>query len=234
MRTLQYSLLLLVSAYFFSAASCPKTSEPDLAWSAYQNIQNTCTNTVEYLDTRNLYFANNLGYPFNGYPQSVLLYWRPDSTGFYDCLGYQWFILPGSRLQSYRYLMNMPSGITEPARTPNAQVHVTVTSPNGQVDSINGPIVVFGSLPAGNVITVPGEIYIALDSTVYYLEYRADPQLSVLERDEQNNAIASDFGVNRAGQKSSFQICTPDERTLANMKKPYVLYQNGNIVRYER
>ncbi|MDX1911572.1 MAG: CARDB domain-containing protein [Saprospiraceae bacterium] len=201
------------------------SEDPDLYWLDYQNVYNPCTGQYQYLNISRFFWVYNLNNP--NYPPQVLLYYDDQSGLFTDCLGFIWFILPGSQLISNRYMGNKPGGST--ARTPSARAHITVRDGGGQTTEETGDLVTFNDLPPGQTATLPTTITIGQNNTTYLMEYSADPISAIAESNESNN-VSSD-GFSRSDQPSSvsFSINVPSELELAKIKTRYILYRNGQI-----
>jgi hypothetical protein len=228
------TLALLLALFLTSTQGCIETEpdppisgseDPDLYWLDYQNIFNPCTGQYQYLNISRFFWVYNLNNP--NYQPQVLLYYDDQSGVFTDCLGFQWFILPGSQLISERYMINRTG--TSTARTPTARAHITVRDNGGQTTEIPGNLVTFNDMPPGQTATLPTTITIGQNNTSYLMEYSADPVSAIAESNESNN-VSSD-GFSRSDQPSSvsFSIHVPSELELAKIKTRYILYRNGQI-----
>ena len=228
-------IVLLLAVLLSSCESCiepepgpdpgPVSSDPDLYWIDYQDFYNPCTGQYQYLNISHLFWVNNLNNP--NYPPQVLLYYEDQSGIFTDCLGFQWFILPGSFLQSDRLMTNKSGGTT--ARTPSAQARVTVREGNGQTHDMPGGKVSFNDLLPGQTATLKTSIAIDFNNSQYLTEYTADPDNEIAESNEGNNVASDGFSRSDADGAVSFRISVPDALELAKIKTRYVLYRGGQL-----
>jgi hypothetical protein len=228
-------LLLVLCAYTYSGCDLLESgAEPDLTWNAYDNILNPCTGFTEYLDTRNLFFVNNLGFPFNGYPQSVLLYYREFQGGFFDCQGLPWYIVPPTTIVSYRSMTNLSTNgqTTKAAKSPQAQAYTKVVRPDGSTEKYDGPIITFNDIPAGSAQTLETPITITSEGT-YFNSYEADPVQILTESDESNNQQSDNFSRSSSGSldeaRPSFIIRVPSETEFSAIKTRFAIFRNGQI-----
>jgi hypothetical protein len=236
MKKIASILLLALCAHLYTSCDLIESgAEPDLTWNAYDNVFNPCTGFTEYLDTRNLFFVNNLGFPFNGYPQSVLLYYREFQGGFFDCQGLPWYIVPPTTIISYRSMTNLSTSgkTTKPAKSPQAQAYTKVVRPDGSAEKYDGPIITFNDIPAGSTQTVETPITITSEGT-YFNSYEADPKQLVSESDESNNQQSDNFSRSSSGgldeARPSFIIKVPGETELSAIKTRYAIFRNGQIM----
>ncbi|MBX2892347.1 MAG: hypothetical protein KF734_15575 [Saprospiraceae bacterium] len=226
-------LSLLCSLAFFTG--CEEENDPDLTFLDYQQIWNPCAGTTEYLDVRSLYWVRNLQFPFNGYPEFVLLYWRHNERGFFDCFGIPWYVVPGSVIVSNRYLANRSpnstsSLSTKPARQPAARTYTTVRDigTGNTIATDNGSKVVFPDIPAGQYVQFASESLVTQEG-IYDLAYTADPDEEITETDESNNVQNSSFERSYHSSGCSFIIREPTKEELSKIKTRYVIYRGGNI-----
>ncbi len=225
-----FLFILIVSSLYNCDLFNREDVEPDLRFKEWENIINPCSGYSEFLDTRNLYWVPVAG-TINNW---VLLYWRTglNGYGFFDCFGQPWYIIPGSNttIISYRYFENYQENGTsaETANEPAAQSYTTVIAPDGTSETTDGPIITFGSMSGGDVEELPTTIHISQYGT-YVNEYVADPLQEIKERNESNNSLL-DVNVNfegKAAEGFSFEIIPL--AGIKNIKKPYAIYNNGQI-----
>ncbi|MBR9919413.1 MAG: hypothetical protein GYB31_01145 [Bacteroidetes bacterium] len=236
--------LLPIFGLLFLLTSCDECSlfgdkqAPDLGFSDFDYINNTCTGTQEYVDTRNFYLVPNAQFPFNGYPQEVVLYWQPFQQRFNDCLGYPWYLncdpnFP-CNIKSIRFLRNNGSPTdTETARGPSAQAFVEVTESGGGGTYVDdGPIEKLPDLSPGESTEFLRVIDVNTTGA-YALEFIADPNNEVEERDEANNTLGSAFSKQiRPEEGNYFLVGLPSEEELKAIEGPYVIYRGGVIEVY--
>ncbi len=224
-----YLGILLLALVSMGCDNCNlfENVEPDLRFKTNEWIYNPCQNINEFLDTRNLYYTNIIGTN-----QLVLLYWRPNTGGFFDCNGYPWYISPqGTVLYSYRYMVNepAPTGITDAAEEPAAQSYTEVIDPDGNSSTTDGPVVSFGRMAAGQVVELISQV-IVTQYGVYQNKYEADPVNRVAERIEDNNIFFDNsFESARLAQPVSFAVNAYDRNALIASGEPAGIIDGTNI-----
>lgn len=230
MHYIKLVLIIALLPVLLSMDSCKKTFEPDLAFPQKVEIFNSCTNTKE-IRTNEFYFIDNCCNPY--YPQKVIVSFECNYyyCGFYDCLGYPWYVSPGSAMTLVRYVTNIagPSGNTKDAKQPDIEFEFVALDPTTN----ESDTVVFtsslGSVSAGANVPYSQNIIFRYPGE-YNNRLVIDKGNTIEERDETNNTTFEDYSIT-GKKKQAIEITDYATflKRIENSSSKHVVFKDGLI-----
>lgn len=230
-------ILLIFNSCIFDPE--PELSKPDLNIPEFDWFLNPCTGTTDYLKNE-FYYIENLGFPYNGYPRIVEVNYRP-GLGFFDCYEVQWFVIagPNSSFQVTKHVKNIEDAEnnegTETAPQPTIEHDFEVVDNTGSTLRSQSELVTMSDISPGQSVEANFTVT-AQDVGSYFLNFLADPQNRIDERNETNNSNSNNVSLGKGSSQErkepSFRIQELQIKDIESKSTPFVIYHNGRINYY--
>lgn len=223
MKNFLLQIALVCSLFVFTQC---ENQLPDLTFQDWEYIQNPCSGSIEYLDTRNFYrFSTPDGF-------WIWLYYRPAENKFFDCWGVPWSVWPPFQIYSPRYALNKGEigKKTETARSPSVRAYTRVVDPSGTTVDESSTDLVINDLPPDQTLEFSTTIDVAYDNSAYVNKFEIDVSAQIDERDESNNEQSGSFERSSSNGGNYFIInAAKTEKELNQQKIRYMRYKDGKV-----